>query len=44
MLYLKPQSPIKNKENYIYPLTIYDQVILADGSRCTGSISEDEKG
>lgn len=43
MLYLKPQSPIKNKENYIYPLTTYDQVILADGSRWTGSISEDEK-
>ena len=33
MAYLKPQSPIKNGENYIYPLTMHDQIIMSDGSR-----------
>lgn len=33
MAYIKPQSPIKNGEDNIYPLTMADQVILADGSR-----------
>lgn len=33
MAYLKPQSPIKNGDDHIYPLTMADQVILADGSR-----------
>lgn len=34
MAYLKPQSPIKDKDgDYIYPLTTVDQVILKDGSR-----------
>lgn len=36
--YLKPQSPILYKNDYIYPLTTYDQVILADGSRWDGII------
>lgn len=36
--YLKPQSPILYKNNYIYPLTTHDQVILADGSRWDGTI------
>lgn len=33
MAYLKPQYPLKNGENYIYPPTTGDQVILSDGSR-----------
>lgn len=36
--YLKPQSPILYKNDYIYPLTTYDQIILADGSRWDGII------
>ena len=37
--YLKPQSPILYKENYIYPLTTYDQIIMPDGSRWQGEVS-----
>lgn len=37
MAYLKPQSPIKNGEDYIYPLTTHDQVILSNGNRWSGS-------
>ena len=33
MAYLKPQSPIKNGDDHVYPLTMADQVILSDGSR-----------
>lgn len=33
MEYLKPQSPIKIGENYIYPLTTSDQIINGDGKR-----------
>lgn len=33
MVYLKPQYPLKNKDNYIYPPTTGDQVILSDGTR-----------
>ena len=33
MAYYKPQSPIKSGENYIYPITTIDQIILNDGSR-----------
>lgn len=33
MAYLKPQSPLKNNDDYIYPLTTADQVIMEDGSR-----------
>ena len=33
MIYLKPQYPLKNKDNYIYPPTTGDQVILSDGTR-----------
>ena len=36
--YLKPQSPILYKNNYIYPLTTYDQIILADGGRWDGIV------
>lgn len=28
--YLKPQSPLKNKNNYIYPLTTADQILVGD--------------
>lgn len=33
MPYLKPQNPIKLGEDYIYPLTTSDQVILNNGNR-----------
>lgn len=33
MAYMKPQYPLKNGDNYIYPITTGDQVILSDGSR-----------
>ena len=33
MSYLKPQTPIQLNENYIYPLTTADQVILNNGNR-----------
>ena len=36
MAYLKPQSPIKYKEDHIYPLTTVDQVIMEDGQRLSG--------
>ena len=32
-IYYKPQSPIQSGEDFIYPLTTADQVILSDGSR-----------
>lgn len=33
MAYLKPQSPIKYKEDHILPLTSIDQVLMTDGQR-----------
>lgn len=33
MGYSKPQSPLQINGEYIYPLTTYDQIINADGSR-----------
>lgn len=34
MAYLKPQSPLKKGEDYIYPITTVDQVISnEDGTR-----------
>ena len=36
MEYLKPQKPIKFKEDYIYPLTTADQVIVEEGQRLSG--------
>lgn len=33
MAYLKPQTPIQLNENYIYPLTTADQVMLDNGNR-----------
>ena len=33
MAYLKPQSPLKQGENHIYPLTTADQVITDSGER-----------
>lgn len=36
--YLKPQSPIQLNDNYIYPLTTIDQVIMPDGDRLNVTI------
>lgn len=36
MAYIKPQSPLKLGEDYIYPLTTYDQILMPDGSRWEG--------
>ena len=33
MAFYKPQTPLQNGENYIYPLTTADQIVLKDGSR-----------
>lgn len=49
MAYYKPQSPIKNGEDHIYPLTTVDQVMLDDGSRLntkfvTVDIGDEETG
>ena len=33
MAYLKPQYPLKNGDNYIYPPTTGDQVLLSNGKR-----------
>lgn len=38
MAYLKPQSPLKQGEDYIYPVTTYDQVITPTGERWNGTI------
>jgi hypothetical protein len=34
----KPQSPLKYKGKGFYPLTSYDQIILANGDRWGGDI------
>ena len=33
MAYIKPNYPLKNGDNYVYPPTTADQVLLSDGSR-----------
>ena len=38
--YLKPQSPLKNDGNYIYPITTADQVVMDDGTRLNAEISK----
>lgn len=41
MAYLKPQSPIKDKDgDYLYPLTTVDQVIMEDGSRLNAVLND----
>lgn len=36
MNYVKPQSPIRKGNTGIYPLTVYDQIIMKDGTRFNG--------
>lgn len=36
MAYIKPQSPLTHGENFIYPITTHDQIVLPDGSRWDG--------
>lgn len=38
MAYTKPQYPLKNGDNYIYPVTTHDQILLDDGSRWDGDV------
>lgn len=38
----KPQSPIRNGDEGIYPLTTFDQIIMADGSRWNGVVLSDD--
>ena len=41
MAYLKPQSPIKDKDgDYLYPLTTVDQVIMPDGGRLNAVLND----
>ena len=42
--YIKPQSPIRNGDEHIYPLTTYDQIILEDGTRWNGKTIGDNEG
>lgn len=45
MAYLKPQSPIKDRDgDYIYPLTTVDQVIMPDGSRLNNLLDGSSAG
>lgn len=37
----KPQSPIMNGDEGVYPLTTFDQIIMADGSRWNGKVLGD---
>ena len=37
----KPQSPIMNGDEGVYPLTTYDQIIMPNGSRWNGIVVED---
>ena len=39
----KPQSPIMNGDEGVYPLTTFDQIIMADGSRWNGKILGDNE-
>lgn len=41
MAYYKLQSPLKLGADYVYPLTSYDQIILADGTRWNGKSLDD---
>lgn len=36
MAYIKPQSPLTHGENFIYPITTHDQIVLPDGNRWDG--------
>ena len=37
--FLKPQQPIRDGDDYILPITSYDQIIMPDGeSRWDGSV------
>lgn len=38
MAYIKPQYPLKNGDNYLYPVTTHDQILLDDGSRWDGDV------
>ena len=41
--FLKPQSPLEYQNNYIYPLTTYDQIILPNNERWDGSLSQTKR-
>lgn len=36
MAYIKPQYPLKSGDNYLYPVTTADQIIMNDGQRLSG--------
>ena len=38
MAFLKPQNPIKKGEDFVYPLTTVDQIILDDNSRLNSKV------
>ena len=41
--YLKPQSPLEYHNNYIYPLTTYDQIILPNNERWDGTLAQTKR-
>lgn len=38
MAYIKPQSPLRQGTDYVYPVTTYDQIITPTGERWNGTI------
>lgn len=41
MAYYKPQSPFRKGEDYFFPITTYDQIIMPDGNRWDGKAASD---
>jgi hypothetical protein len=39
--YYKPQTPLAKGNNFIYPLTTYDQIIMSDGKKWNGKTGSD---
>lgn len=35
--YIKPQAPLRQGENYVYPVTTYDQIVMPNGERWNGT-------
>lgn len=38
MAYIKPQSPLRQGTDYVYPVTTYDQIITPTGERWNGTV------
>lgn len=38
MAYIKPENPMKKGDDYIYPITTYDQIVMSNGEKWDGGI------